>query len=221
MEDVDQKEYSALRELAEWKGIELEYADIRGQIHGLSKDTLRIFFRSLGLDLETPEDVEEALRRERDSPWRQLTKPVWVEYQSDLPEEINFQFPLPETLPPDPLFQLLRIELSIEEEGGYQRIQNFESEAVRIKETPAPRGGVIPEGRDSLSPGIAPGDSSLLPFCGPPGKPSGSRISPSFFVRNGLTCRRSWQRAENGPGCWRPCTACAPLATGESGISVI
>ena len=135
MEDVKQKEWTALRDLAGWKGIELEYTDLQGQIHVLSEDTLRIFFRSLGLDLKTPEDLQQALRKEQEGPWYQLTRPVRVEYQSHLPEEISFHFPLTENFPPDRLVQLLRIELLIEEEAGYQRIQNFDFEAVRIKET--------------------------------------------------------------------------------------
>ena len=93
------------------------------------------FFVGPWMDLKTLDDVEQALRQERERPWRQLTKPLWVEYRSQLPEEISFQFPLTENLPPDRLTQLLRIELLIEEEEGYQRIQSFESEAVRIKET--------------------------------------------------------------------------------------
>jgi 4-alpha-glucanotransferase len=135
LEDVKQKELAALRDLAAGKGIDLEYTDLQGKIHVLSEDTLRIFFRSMGLDFKTPEDLQQALRQEQEGPWHQLTRPVWVEYQSHLPEEISFQFPLTENLPPDRLTQLLRIELLIEEEGGYQRIQNFDSETVRIKET--------------------------------------------------------------------------------------
>ena len=134
MEDVKQKELAALRDLAVCQGIELEYTDLRGQTHVLSEDTLRIFCRAT-VDRRTLDDVEQALRRERERPWRQLTKPLWVEYRSQLPEEISFQFPLTENLPPDRLTQLLRIELLIEEEEGYQRIQSFESEAVRIRET--------------------------------------------------------------------------------------
>lgn len=123
-----------LRDLAACKGIELEYTDLRGQTHVLSEDTLRLFCRAT-VDRQTLDNVEQALRLERERPWRQLTKPLWVEYRSQLPEEIGFQFPLTENLPPDRLTQLLRIELSIEEEEGYQRIQSFESEEVRIRET--------------------------------------------------------------------------------------
>ena len=134
MEDVKQKELAALRDLAACKGIEMEYTDLRGRTHVLSEDTLRLFCRAT-VDRKTLDDVEQALRQERERPWRQLTKPLWVEYRSQLPEEISFQFPLTENLPPDRLTQLLRIELLIEEEEGYQRIQSFESEAVRIRET--------------------------------------------------------------------------------------
>ena len=177
MENDKQKEWAALRDLAGCKGIELEYTDLRGQIHVLSEETLRLFFRSLGLDLKTPEDLQQALRQEQERPWQQLTRPVWVEYQSHLPEEISFQFPLTEDLPPERLIQLLRVELSIEEEEGYQRIQSFDSEAVRIKETRRIRGGVIPKGRHSLSPGIAFGSSPLFPFGGPPGSTLGQEIT--------------------------------------------
>ncbi len=169
LEDVKQKEWAALRDLAACKGIELEYTDLRGRHHVLSEETLRIFFRSMGLDLRTLDDIEQALRQERERPWRQLTKPLWVEYRSQLPEEISFQFPLTENLPPDRLIPLLGIELSIEEEEGYQRIQSFDSEAVRIRETQRIRGGVIPKGRHSLSPRIAFGGSPLFPFGGSPG----------------------------------------------------
>ena len=134
MEDVKQKELAALRDLAACKGIEMEYTDLRGQTHALPEDTLLIFCRAM-VDLKTLDDVEQALRQERERPWHQLTKPLWVEYRSKPPEEISFQFPLTENLPPDRLMQLLKIELSIEEEEGYQRIQSFDSEAVRIKET--------------------------------------------------------------------------------------
>lgn len=134
MEDVKREEWTALRDLAACKGIELEYTDLRGRTHVLSEDTLRLFCRAT-VDRKTLDDVEQALRQERERPWRQLTKPLWVEYRSQLPEEISFQFPLTENLPPDRLTQLLRIELLIEEEEGYQRIQSFESEAVRIRET--------------------------------------------------------------------------------------
>ena len=100
MEDVKQKELAALRDLAACQGIELEYTDLRGRTHVLSEDTLRIFCRAT-VDRRTLDDVEQALRRERERPWRQLTKPLWVEYRSQLPEEISFQFPLTENLPPD------------------------------------------------------------------------------------------------------------------------
>ena len=172
LEDVKQMELAALRDLAGCKGIELEYTDLQGQIHVLSEDTLRIFFRSLGMDLKTPEDLQQAMRQEQEGHWHQLTRPVWVEYQSHLPEEISFQFPLTENLPPDRLIQLLRIELLIEEEGGYQRIQSFESEAVRIKETqriaeglfqragiPFPQG--LPLGMHRLSLSVALQDKRL------------------------------------------------------------
>jgi 4-alpha-glucanotransferase len=135
LEDNKRGELAALRNLAVRKGIELEYTDLKGQLHVLSEETLRIFFRSLGLELKTPEDLRQALRREQEGPWQQLTRPVWVEYQAHLPEEISFQFPLTEDLLPELLLQLLKVELSIEEEEGYQRIQSFDSEAVRIKET--------------------------------------------------------------------------------------
>ena len=93
LEDVKQKEWTALRDLAGWKGIELEYTDLQGQVHVLPEETLRVFFKAMGLDLQTPEDLDQALRQEREKPWRQLTQPVRVEYQSHLPEEILFNFP--------------------------------------------------------------------------------------------------------------------------------
>ncbi len=101
----------------------------------LPEETLRVFLKAMGLDLQTPEDIEQALRQERERSWRQLTQPVRVEYQSHVPEEIVFQFPLAEGFPPDHLIQHLKIELSIEEEEGYQRIQSFDPEAIRIGES--------------------------------------------------------------------------------------
>ena len=61
--DVKEKELAALRDLAGWKGIELEYTDLRGRIHVLSEDTLRIFFRAMGLDLQTPDDLHRPCGR--------------------------------------------------------------------------------------------------------------------------------------------------------------
>jgi 4-alpha-glucanotransferase len=129
-----EKDLTALRELAGWKGIELEYTDLRGRVHGLSEESLRAFFRAMGLDLQTPDDLHQALRQERERPWRQLIRPVWVEYRSQPPGGIDFQFPLPENVSAEQAVHLLRVELSIEEEGGYQRIQTFDSGEVRIKE---------------------------------------------------------------------------------------
>lgn len=213
MEDHKREEVGALRELAGRKGIELEYTDLKGQLHVLSEETLRIFFRSLGLDLKTPEDLQQALRQEQEGPWQQLARRVWVEYQSQLPEEIGFQFPLAENLPPERVIPFLRIELSIEEEEGYQRIQHFDSEAVRIKETrrlaeglfqraavPFPRG--LPLGVHRFSLAVAFQDERweqeltviLCPDRAylPPGLAEGGKRAGFLAALHGLRSARNW-----------------------------
>ena len=212
LEDVRQKELAALRDLAACKGIELEYTDLQGQVHVLPEDTLRIFCQAM-VDLKSLDDVEQALRQERERPWRQLSKPLWVEYRSKLPEEIPIQFPLTENLPPDRLTQLLRIELSIEEEEGYQRIQNFDSEAVRIKETvpvaeelfqrigiPFPQGLPLGIHRFSLSVALEDkhwGQEITVILCPdraylPPVLEGGGRRAGLIAALHGLRSARNW-----------------------------
>jgi 4-alpha-glucanotransferase len=213
LEDVKREEWTALRELAGWKGIELEHIDLRGQVHVLPEETLRVFLKAMGLDLQTPEDLEQALLQERERPWRQLTQPVRVEYQSHLPEEILFQIPLAESFSPDHLIQHLKIELSIEEEEGYQRIQSFDPEAIRIGESqrladglfqrvsiPFPRG--LPLGVHCLSLSVALQDQRweqqitviLCPDRSylPPVLAEGGKRAGLMAALHGLRSSRNW-----------------------------
>ncbi len=123
------------RRLAEIKGIELAYYDVRGRLRQLPEETLSALLQALGVAAETPEDLQREIRREQEKEWRRLTDPLMVASVSRGPGEIIFQVPVPEEMRGGDLRSALQVRLAVEEESGYQRLRDFESQEIACRES--------------------------------------------------------------------------------------
>ncbi|SER58506.1 4-alpha-glucanotransferase [Propionibacterium cyclohexanicum] len=78
----------ALNELAELFGIATEFWDWKGRQVQVSEKTVVSVLAALGIDVSAPGAAEQALRDQRDKPWRRLLPPVVVTRQGQ-PVRVN------------------------------------------------------------------------------------------------------------------------------------
>ncbi|MQA01665.1 MAG: 4-alpha-glucanotransferase [Streptosporangiales bacterium] len=94
----DRGEWEPLRELAEAYGIATSYRDWQGNPVEVPRSTVVGVLAALGVDVPTPERIEQALAQRRLAPWRRVLPPVVVTTEGTAP---SVRVHVPEATPVD------------------------------------------------------------------------------------------------------------------------
>ncbi len=83
MSMTDNAARQRLEELARLCGVLPSYTDVFGNVHAASEDTLYSVLPALGAEVNSPAEVEDALRERRLAQWRRPLEPVLVSWDAE------------------------------------------------------------------------------------------------------------------------------------------
>ncbi len=125
-----------LRELAELVGVECEYVDGRDHYHQATDDTLRMFLRALGIDVQSESDIQREWERIQEERWTNVVEPVLLHY----PEaRIPLCFPIGLPLGDCPL-ETVVFECHLKDEQGKIRSSTVKGSTCTLLEETVIRG---------------------------------------------------------------------------------